>query len=381
MGIQPSLEPDDARRRLREAAAQHGLRIFDAVPAQNAAASVWWPEPLDPEGFVVTAAELGVRILHIEEPHEDMIEDWGLAVFALDGVLHWYECGRSAGDPEDVEDEDEVVESEVLEGEGEVVEPASNASGRSKRDLLAIVKAIVHDPEYDPYHLDVEAVLDRHAGSLTAEDREKVDWGARARFMDIADKLRRRARPIADELLAEHDPSPFVSYDVKLVEWVRERAPEVEPRLVHNVAQWIDEKLDADRQGAYRRAEDAARGVLASLDPEIRDRFGFASRNVVRDELVADAVDELSETLEHFDRLRDHVLYKMRGLEEELYGLFRERRYATVARALALRLPSKAAVARELGVTPNTLNRLLTAHPRDVEIDESDHLRRLLESE
>jgi hypothetical protein len=374
--MQPSLEPDDARRRLREGAVHHGLRIFDAVPAQNAAASVWWPEPLDPEGFVGTAAELGMRILHIEEPHSEMIEDWGLAMFALDGVLHWYECGRSAGDPEDEDDdpEDEDVESEV-------VEPASSASGRSKRDLLAIVKAIVDDPEYDPYHLDVEAVLDRHAGSLTTGDREKVDYEARVRFMHLGDKLRQRARPIADELLAEQDPSPFLSHDVKLDDWVRERAPDVEPRLVHDVAQWISEKLDADRQTAYRRAEDAARGVLASLNLEIRDRFGFASRNVIRDELVADAVDELSETLEHFDRLRDQVLYKMRGLEEELYGLSRERRYATVARALALRMPSKAAVARELGVTPNTLNRLLTAHPRDVEIDESDHLRRLLESE
>ncbi|WP_457188680.1 hypothetical protein [Nocardioides sp. P5_E3] len=380
MGIQPSLEPDDARRRLREAAAQHGLRIFDAVPAQNAAASVWWPEPLDPEGFVGTAAELGMRILHIEEPHSEMIEDWGLAMFALDGVLHWYECGRSAGDPED-EDEDEDDDPKDEDVESEVVEPASSASGRSKRDLLAIVKAIVDDPEYDPYHLDVEAVLDRHAGSLTTGDREKVDYETRVRFMHLGDKLRQRARPIADELLAEHDPSPFLSHDVKLDDWVRERAPDVEPRLVHDVAQWISEKLDADRQTAYRRAEDAARGVLASLNLEIRDRFGFASRNVIRDELVADAVDELSETLEHFDRLRDQLLYKMRGLEEELYGLSRERRYATVARALALRMPSKAAVARELGVTPNTLNRLLTAHPRDVEIDESDHLRRLLESE
>ncbi|MBD3947563.1 hypothetical protein [Nocardioides ganghwensis] len=375
MAMQPSLEPDDARRRLREAAVHHGLRIFDAVPAQNAAASVWWPEPLDPEGFVGTAAELGMRILHIEEPHSEMIEDWGLAMFALDGVLHWYECGRSAGDPED--DDDVTVE---IEEEDELPTPAGDATGRTKREVMAMVKAIVDDPEYDPYHLDVEAVLDRHAGSLTPDERANVDMEARIRFSPVFDALRRRARPIAESLVSQHAPDPFLSYDMKVVDWVRERAPELEPRMASYVAPWIDEKLDKDRQRAYRRAEDAARDVLASLDPETRDRFGFASRNAIRDGMVAEAVDELSETLEHFDRLRDHVLYKMRGLEEELYGLSREKRYATVAQALAQRLPSKAAVARELGITPNTLNRLLTSYPQDVDIDESDHLRRLLEA-
>lgn len=374
MSTSATLEPDDARRRLRDRAAERGLRVFGSAPEHSRRDSVWWPDPLDPEGFVDTAANLGAQVLLVDEPHVDMIEDWGMAVFALDGILHWYECGLASAVDEEEDEEDKDLATGSLE-------PTPQA--RSRKELRVIIEALASDPAYDPWGDSAADVVDRHTAALAPEEREHVVLEATYRYGQLFDKLMRQAKPVARQLLADHDPSWTLWRDdsARLL-WVAEHVPDLEPRMVKAVAAQLDDPL---RERAFehyqqvdRAAESAASRVLASLDLETRDRFGFATRNTHRDELVSERVDELCSTLDDYDDLRPRILSKMRSVEEETHAVTRECRFATAARALARRLPSKAAVARELGLSPNTIDRIVAAHPQDVPIDDTDHLRRFI---
>ncbi|WP_457188682.1 hypothetical protein [Nocardioides sp. P5_E3] len=391
--------PNDIADALRDTAAEVGLRIWQDLPGDFWHGTVSWPDDEDPAGFVREAAALGAKLLYLASAGEgpEAVSHVG-AAFAHQGVIYRFAHGSRHEVPEadtvvvDESWEDDDSDAELTDDsldfvpflkrhddgpEGETWPEALRRIMGSKRraDRLGpVVDAIVEDPNFAAgNYFERTQVRQSHDAGLPSRDTQLIRKAVDHRWEVFTEpELKAEAAPIAARLLESEDLDPFVSGRHQVRETVRAAIPELDPRLVPYVADALEPGLDELRHRFNSTVKRLSQAIYDSLDPATKDRMGFARGARLQAAVIADVIEDVP------DRMRERVVDKVTGYEQEHNLVSRERRFATLGRALLNRGMTKTAAGRALGISPAVLDRLLTTHRDDVTIDDDDYLSDLL---
>lgn len=357
---------------VRQFAARANAIVWEGIPWGGATALS--PASLSLDDFLAIVRSVGAPILYLDPA--------GFATaFATSGVVHVFatpaERARLTGD-DSVDDEDaqldEDEDSDVgrswirVGGTRDYNDPyydwqtGKKVSGRV-RDA---VDALVADKRFNGYrsgHVVAEYVSD-----LDADEAHVVERVAGRVFQEgIGKQLEHRATQLVKSLVQDPSYDPL-AWGAESRAFIDERVEDEDPRLVERLERALASY--AYESGARAKAERAlakrAETVLLALSPSDRDRLGFTSKNATKLQVLAPYLD--GESGSSAERLAREVA----RMEQERFALSREERYATAARRLQAAGMTRAEVSRRLGVSNSILERIVTAHRRDVDLASDD---------
>lgn len=238
----------------------------------------------------------------------------------------------------------------------------------------------------DVVHAHLTTVASQLGADLSSLDTEIVpesgptslSWGEELdEAEDDADEggFDPKVAGLLPQLVADPAFDPIV-YDEEMEEFVRARVDSQDDAFIADV---ILELFNyATYSGLHEAAEQLlrkeARRILKAMPPAVRDRYGFASKNAVKEEILDRFLPDVHGLRR--GRLQSHVGWA----ESEVYTAHREERYATAARRLLSRGMTKKAAAEALGLSTGVMDRLLRTRPEDVDITGNDPLSQVLES-
>ncbi|MBD3947564.1 hypothetical protein [Nocardioides ganghwensis] len=390
--------PNDITDVLRDTAAEVGLRIWPDLPGDFWHGTVSWPDDEDPAGFVREAAAVGAKLLYLATAGEapDAVSHVG-AAFAHQGVIYRFAHGSRHEAPE--------ADTDVVDGNWEDSDSASDLAhvdveafafvraysdkgpagetwpqalerimGSRKRAarLEPIVDSVVEDPGYGRFS-NRQPILERHLTGLNDRDRPLVRRAVNHRWeVFVEPGLTAQAAEISGDLLARHD------LDIDMYRWgeieavVLSSIPDLDPQLAPFVVGAVRSGLTELREEVHAAANRDGLSLYEALDPQTRDTLGFNRRPAAQAALLEGMLADVPQ------RARRSYVSELVEIEQARNLVSRERRFATVGRALLDRGMAKTAAGRTLGISPAVLDRLLTTHRDDVTIDEDDYLSDLL---
>ncbi len=355
---------------VRRHAEKHRLVIWESFPWGGA--TVLWPEAGDLETFLDVAHRVGARMIYVEDGGD-------VVGFAADGVVHGFATPAKRkqlveepsqdgawveSDGADYDDDDQLGSSRDF----------SNPyfDYRSNRiiggELRELVDRIVADEAYDGYRS--KHVVADYARDLSVDDFETVrDVAGRVFRETVARDLDARAQRLVPGLAADAAFDPL-SWGSDLDEFVRSRLVGEDPRVISRAKH--DLLYYARERGLYGKAEQEvsrlAERLLEALPPLARDQFGFASKNVTRAQVAGPYLGEIP------DIRRPYVLRELAAREAQQFASTREARYATAVRKLLELGITKADIARRLGISTSVMERIVSTHRSDVDLEPGDPL-------
>lgn len=360
----------DINSAARHFAAELNCILWEGIPWGGATTLA--PESLTMDDFLAIVGAVGASILYLDP-------DGSAMAFACSGVIHVFagpaERARLTGTDAAHDIAFDDVDGFDLEGLSIRVgggrdfddpyfdwETHATVSGHVRE----AVDALVADQRFNGYRSG--HVLADHVTNLNAEDAAAVERVARRVFNEgVGKQLDHEAGQLVQSLVRDPAYDPLAWGD-EISAFVAERIKDEDPRLIDRVEQALSSYAyeSGERAKAERRVAQRAEAILLALSPSDRDLLGFASKNAVKVQLLADYLE--GETGSRAERLAREVA----RLEDERFGISREERYATAARRLQATGMTRAEVSRRLGVSSSILDRITTTHRRDRQLDTSD---------
>lgn len=387
--------PAEVADSLKDTATALGLHIWPGTPEFSDGA-VQWGDDEDPASFVRHGADLGAKVLYVSTREADGEVAHVRAVLAHHGILFQFDyatpdlrsligdvvVGGSDEDEAETELTDDEVEAIALSlgrfDQGPAGETWPDAlkriMGSAKRAarLEPIVDAIVADPGYGRFR-NRPPIVAEHVKGLNDRDRHLVRQAVDHRWeVFLEPGLKAEADRLADEILERDDVDLFMHRWDDFVGLVHRTIPDIDPQLAPFVAGAVRSGLRELLQEAKKRSVQEGPALYDALDPATRDALGFSKRPEIQAGLLEDALVDVPKPM------RRLFVMELVEMEQERNMMSRERRYATVGRALLDRGKTKAAAARALGLSPTILDRLISSHRVDVAIPHTDYLAPLL---
>jgi len=356
---------------VRAEATRTGLFVWEDVPSGMPVVEM--PDGSTASDLCGAAVRIGTGTVYVYLDDEEDAEV-AIAGFAKDGVYHRLlrlspnlSAGPAAEDDDDDEDDDEDDSPWTPFGFGQPVTYEDLTS-----ELQALVDAVVENEDYDPTDPEWEMeVLIEVCGDIDEDDFERVKEVAEDRFQQTRDrKMGSTSVRIATNLAKDPAFDPLLDAD-ELVEWIAEKKPGTESRVVRRVVPAL--RHIAHTTGLWEAAAEAlaeqATEILDAMQPAVRDRLGFATRVAVREEILEPYLKQYSEARQW--RL-GHLIV---NIEEERDGQRRQRRYASAAsRLMKDHKETKAATGRILGLSTGVIDRLLRDYPKRIDIRDDEVL-------
>lgn len=349
---------------VRTHAATRGVVVWEAMPWGGA--TVLWPDSEGLDGFLAVFDQLECSVLYLQD-------DADAVGFAAQGVVHVFASAalRLKLDPAYEADDDDGGDFDLVptvRSQQNWQDPYYDWESQRllEGDLRALVDEIVADSEFDGHRS--RSIRSERLLELTPEDEECVANVARKVFNETVGKdLDAKARRLAPGLAKHSDFDPL-AYGDELSDFVSRHLPGEDSRLISRVSGELRSHAEDSGLAAKARRESkiAARSILNALPAELRDRFGFTSRNNLRLQLLS---EHLADVPEH---RRSTVVYDVASLEEELFQAEREARYATAVRQLMAKGFNKSATSRRLGVSTSIMDRITATNRTDVNFAPDD---------
>lgn len=355
---------------LAEAARDAGLYVWNDFPLE--APRVAWLDDADIGSFVKVGAELGARIfyLHTEWGEEEGVEAV-VGGYAIGGVLHTVmrvsETASEGADPA----EDDGISLRV----GGIGGWRDAFYDQLPEEVRTLVDNLVDDPRYDPYARESLTVVNEHLGNLDADVYAQARDAARSRFYERhATRLDAEAERLATHVIKLPEFDALASNE-EIEQLTQQSLGVTDARVARRAASaahricWDSGLIEKARAAEMERAV----GIVERLDPLVRDRLVFTSRNNQRDELLADYLADVSM------HRRQRLVSAISRVIDQQHAPGCRSRYATAARTMMEQLGvTKAATSRRLGITTSAIDRVMRESPTATPLNPHDPLLELV---
>jgi hypothetical protein len=332
-------------------AGKFGVVLWEGIPSGGA--RVFWPGT-DVSSFLEVVGTLAPAVVYLSPDSE-------VVAVSISGVVHVFdpdqreseiarEAPRSYWLGLDDEDDDDELSPEMEE----------------------LAKQIAMDERFTELGWDIaEELLDASGLDLDRHLSGRIIGIAQVIFSEgVGEQLEKESRGIVRELIKHPDFDPLtVDFrDDRAHSYIDQALVGRDPRLKEMVQQELQNAAWKDRDKAEREVQKEAEQLLQTIPRLVLDHVGFASRNASRGTLLEPFLESVTQ------RRRELTGYWIKKLDGERgAGRKLEFRYAAASQRLHTGVATRSSIARQLQLSPSTVDRLLRSHvPNGFEFDADD---------